>query len=301
MEKPNFYGIMPANVRYDKNLKPMEKILYTEITALSNKEGYCFASNSYFGELYEVNKKTVSTWVNNLEKQGYIKIVLIYKQGTKEITERRIYINQKVSPVNKNVDTYPQKNGEVSIKKSIGYPQKNGEVSIKKSIGYPQKNGDPIHKKMEDNNTSIILQDDVVNNITTTQKETTKEIEQQQQVVAINLAKKELSKLCDNKFAIDTALLTHRYKIQTLYKYLGRDKFLETFEKIQESSYLREQAKNIGQFLNWLFSSKKENFQNVFNDAYADKDKKNDNNSTESVAYVEADENSFDFSMWEVD
>ncbi|MBS6020434.1 MAG: helix-turn-helix domain-containing protein [Leptotrichia wadei] len=288
MEKPNFYGIMPANVRYDKNLKPMEKILYTEITALSNKEGYCFASNSYFGELYEVNKKTVSTWVNNLEKQGYIKIVLIYKQGTKEITERRIYINQKVNPVNKNVDTYPQK---------------NGEVSIKKSIGYPQKNGDPIHKKMEDNNTSIILQDDVVKNINTTQKEneTTKEIEQQHQLIAINLAKKELSKLCDNKFAIDAALLTHRYKIQTLYKYLGRDKFLETFEKIQESSYLREQAKKIGQFLNWLFSSKKENFLNVFNDVYADKDKNSVNNSAESVACTEANEDNFDFSMWEVD
>lgn len=289
MEKPNFYGIMPANVRYDKNLKPMEKILYTEITALSNKEGYCFASNSYFGELYEVNKKTVSTWVNNLEKQGYIKIVLIYKQGTKEITERRIYINQKVSPIDKKTDTYPQK---------------NGEVSIKKSIGYPQKNGDPIHKKMEDNNTSIILQDDVVNNnITTTQKEseTTKEIEQQHQLIAINLAKTELSKLCDNKFAIDTALLTHRHKIQTLYKYLGRDKFLETFVKIQESSYLKERAKNIGQFLNWLFSSKKENFLNVFNDVYADKDKNSVNNSAESVAYVEANEDNFDFSMWEVD
>lgn len=284
MEKPNFYGIMPANVRYDKNLKPMEKILYTEITALSNKEGYCFASNSYFGELYEVNKKTVSTWVNNLEKQGYIKIVLIYKQGTKEITERRIYINQKVSPVNKNVDTYPQK---------------NGEVSTKKSIGYPQKNGDPIHKKMEDNNTSIILQDDVVNNTTQKENETTKEIEQQHQLIAINLAKTELSKLCVNKFAIDTALLTHRCKIQMLYKYLGRDKFLETFTKIRESSYLQEQAKNIGQFLNWLFSSKKENFLNVFNDVYADKDKKSDSN--ESVAYVEADEKSFDFSMWEGD
>ena len=167
---------------------------------------------------------------------------------------------------------------------------------------YPQKNGDPIHKKMEDNNTSIILQDDVVNNnITTTQKEneTTKEIEQQQQVVGINLAKKELTKLCNNKFAIDTALLTHRYKIQMLYKYLGRDKFLETFTKIRESSYLQEQAKNIGQFLNWLFSSKKENFLNVFNDVYADKDKKSDSN--ESVAYVEADEKSFDFSMWEGD
>lgn len=169
---------------------------------------------------------------------------------------------------------------------------------------------EPVQNVLVQNSTDILntkelnTKDDVVNNnITTTQKEneTTKGIEQQHQLIAINLAKTELFKLCDNKFAIDTALLTHRYKIQMLYKYLGRDKFLETFTRIQESSYLKEQAKNIGQFLNWLFSSKKENFLNVFNDVYADKDKNSVNNSTESVAYVEADENSFDFSMWEVD
>lgn len=34
MEKPNYFAIMPASVRYDKNLKPMEKIIYSEITAL---------------------------------------------------------------------------------------------------------------------------------------------------------------------------------------------------------------------------------------------------------------------------
>lgn len=287
MEKPNFYGIMPANVRYDKNLKPMEKILYTEITALSNKEGYCFASNSYFGELYEVNKKTVSAWVNNLEKQGYIKIVLIYKQGTKEIIERRIYINQKVSPINKNVDTYPQK---------------NEEVSTKKSIGYPQKNGDPIHKKVEDNNTRLILQDDVVNNnINTTQKEndTTETKEQQHQVFVLNLAKKEMSKLCNNQFAVETALMAYRNKIQSLYKFLGREKFLETFEKIHESSYLKEQSKNTGQFFNWLFSSKKENFLNVFNDTYADNDKKPSAIDEAITVFVEPDKDNFDFSMWE--
>ena len=272
MEKPNFYGIMPANVRYDKNLKPMEKILYTEITALSNKEGYCFASNSYFGELYEVNKKTVSAWVNNLEKQGYIKIVLIYKQGTKEIIERRIYINQKVSPINKNVDTYPQ------------------------------KNGDPIHKKVEDNNTRLILQDDVVNNnINTTQKEndTTETKEQQHQVFVLNLAKKEMSKLCNNQFAVETALMAYRNKIQSLYKFLGRKKFLETFEKIHESSYLKEQSKNTGQFFNWLFSSKKENFLNVFNDTYADNDKKPSAIDEAITVFAEPDKNNFDFSMWE--
>ena len=106
MEKPNYFGILPANVRYDKNLKPMEKILYTEISSLTNKDGYCYATNSYFSRLYEVHKNTVGTWINNLEKQGYIKTVLIYKKGTKEIIERRIYINQKIDvPINEKVDT----------------------------------------------------------------------------------------------------------------------------------------------------------------------------------------------------
>lgn len=287
MEKPNFYGIMPADIRYDKNLKPMEKILYTEITALSNKEGYCFATNSYFAELYEVNKKTVSGWVSNLEKQEYIKIVLIYKKGTKEITERRIYINQKVTPVNKNIDTYE--------KKDVG-------VSTKNSIGYPQKSGDPIHEKVEDNNTRLILQDDVVNNnINATQKEndTTETKEQQHQVFVLDLAKKEMLKLCNNQFAIETALMAHRNKIQSLYKFLGKEKFLETFEKIHESSYLKEQSKNTGQFFNWLFSSKKENFLNVFNDAYADNDKKPSAIDEAITVFVEPDKDNFDFSMWE--
>ena len=141
MEKPNFYGIMPADVRYDRNLKPMEKILYTEITALTNSKGYCFATNSYFAELYEVHKNTVGTWISNLEKQGYIKTVLIYKKGTKEIMERRIYINQKnVIPINEKIDT-----------------PINEKVDT-----YQRKACDPINEKVEDNNTRLILNNNII-------------------------------------------------------------------------------------------------------------------------------------------
>ena len=141
MEKPNYFGILPANVRYDKNLKPMEKILYTEISSLTNKDGYCYATNSYFSKLYEVHKNTVGAWINNLEKQGYIKTVLIYKKGTKEIIERRIYINQKNdTPINENVDTYQQKDLE----------------PINKKIDTP------INENIEENNTSI---NNKINNI----------------------------------------------------------------------------------------------------------------------------------------
>jgi len=121
-EQPNYYSIIPAHVRYDKELKPMEVIMYGELTALSNKYGYSYASNNYFAELYNVHKKTVSTWISNLKEKGYIDTVVIRDENM-TVTERRIYI------------TAP-------------YPSNHGE-------GYPQKSGDPIHKKTEENNTRI--------------------------------------------------------------------------------------------------------------------------------------------------
>ena len=39
-EQPNYYAIIPATVRYEKNLKSAEKLLYGEITGLANKSGY---------------------------------------------------------------------------------------------------------------------------------------------------------------------------------------------------------------------------------------------------------------------
>lgn len=100
MENPNYYAILTADVRYDEELCPMEKILYSEISALSNRNGYCNATNKYFVELYKSHKDTVSRWINNLKKQGHVKIEMIYKN--KRVIERRIY------PIGKNADRYRQ-------------------------------------------------------------------------------------------------------------------------------------------------------------------------------------------------
>ena len=90
--KPSYYAIIPAEVRYSK-LKPNAKLLYGEITALSSKEGYCFATNNYFAKLYNVTKNTISLWVSQLHKAGFISVELI-KKG-EQITERRIGITKK--------------------------------------------------------------------------------------------------------------------------------------------------------------------------------------------------------------
>ena len=99
-ENPTYYANIPANVRYS-NLKPNAKLLYGEITALSNKLGYCFASNSYFAELYGVSKNTVSRWIGDLNKLGFITIS-IERNSNNQITKRIIGIDKKVdTPIDK--------------------------------------------------------------------------------------------------------------------------------------------------------------------------------------------------------
>ncbi len=109
MENKNYYAIIPAPVRYCKYLKANEKLMYGELTALSNDKGFCFASNEYFSNLYDVSKTSISKWISNLEKNGFIKIKMIYERGTKQIKQRRIYIApllKKTSiPIEENFNT----------------------------------------------------------------------------------------------------------------------------------------------------------------------------------------------------
>ena len=90
MNKPNYYAVIPANVRYNKTLTPNAKLLYAEITALCNMNGKCTASTKYFCTIYEVSRISVQKWLKILEDKNYIKRVNIYKQGSKELETRII-------------------------------------------------------------------------------------------------------------------------------------------------------------------------------------------------------------------
>lgn len=112
--KPNYYAIIPANVRYDKDLTPNAKLLYGEITALSNQEGYCWATNSYFASLYGVSNVSVSKWVSQLENKNYVQTKLVYEKNSKQIKERRIYIQPCIkenfnTPIKEKFNTYETK------------------------------------------------------------------------------------------------------------------------------------------------------------------------------------------------
>ena len=90
-EKPNYYAVLPASVRYDKRLRPAARLLYAEITALCNTSGYCTASNSYFCGIYETTDRSVRGWIQQLVDCGYIRSQII-RDDRGEVQERRISI-----------------------------------------------------------------------------------------------------------------------------------------------------------------------------------------------------------------
>lgn len=140
MDNPNYYAIIPAKVRYDKELMANAKLLYGEITALCNDKGICWARNEYFASLYHVSNETISRWISQLNKKEYIKVKMFYKKDSKEIDKRIISINQY--PIDENVNTYCQEN-------------QSNTLLTKTSIPYIQKNQGGIDKNVKENITSI--------------------------------------------------------------------------------------------------------------------------------------------------
>lgn len=128
-EKPNYYAVIPANVRYDKNLKANEKILYGEIAALLDKTGTCYASNNYFARLYKVDPSAISKWISNLEKNDYLEIS--YIRAGKEIRQRNI----KIIGIDKYQEGYCQKSKETEEEEERKYIKENIFELVEKNLG----------------------------------------------------------------------------------------------------------------------------------------------------------------------
>lgn len=127
----SYYAVIPATVRYDKDLPFGAKLLYGEITALSNQRGYCFAQNAYFAKLYGLSTSTISRWISKMVQKGYLKLEIIFIKDTKAVDERRLYICD--IPYGKNEDTPAQKCKE----------------------GIRKNEHTPIRKNAQDNNTRL--------------------------------------------------------------------------------------------------------------------------------------------------
>lgn len=153
--KIGYYAVLPATILFNQDLKPNEKLLYAIITALANRQGYCFASNNYLAELLGVKAHTISIWVSHLSKMKFVCVELV-KNEKNEIIQRRIYPNDspcnlKGIPYVTNI-TYPY-----IIKNTEGMLQKRqyNNINIKIDrffnfiIGKENQNPEKFNKEQE--------------------------------------------------------------------------------------------------------------------------------------------------------
>lgn len=126
MESPGYYAIITARVRYDKNLCSNAKLLYGEISALTNTSGVCWAGNLYFANLYNVSVETISRWVSSLRDAGHITVEIDKAAGN----TRKISL---AYPIDEKINTYCAKDQEVLTKRSIAIDE-NVKSYIRKNI-----------------------------------------------------------------------------------------------------------------------------------------------------------------------
>jgi len=84
----NYYYIIPAKLVEDGN--PTKALLYGLITSLTNKEGYCWATNKYLAEkLGKKDASIIRTYLTELESEGWIQI------KDRDSRSRKIIIDKK--------------------------------------------------------------------------------------------------------------------------------------------------------------------------------------------------------------
>ena len=118
-ERPGYYAIIPADVRYDDRIPANAKLLYGEISALIGEEGFCFASNEYFMRLYQLSFSTISRLFKKLEDHGYIKRDF-EKVQKGQVVRRKVYLNVSLPEIHP-----PLKNSNTSSQKKEDPPPKN--------------------------------------------------------------------------------------------------------------------------------------------------------------------------------
>lgn len=142
-EIPSYYSIIPADVRYDKRLTPNAKLLYAEITALTNMNGQCFATNEYFANLYGVSKTSVSKWIKNLIDCGYLTSEITYKEGSKEIDKR--YLSLVKYPIEEKLNTPIEEklkdNNTTKVEYNNTLTESNIKEALQKWLNYKKERG----------------------------------------------------------------------------------------------------------------------------------------------------------------
>ena len=124
--KAGFYMVIPADVWKDQDLPANAKLLYGGISALICSDGYCFASNEYLAETFDMTHETIARLITKLEKAGHIRRV-IERDKTGQIVGRKLFLKVSVTDgwgIDKKINTPLQKN-QGGIDQKVKYTDKS--------------------------------------------------------------------------------------------------------------------------------------------------------------------------------
>lgn len=124
MEKEqSYYMVIPAFV-WNSEISAKAMILYGHIVVLTNKMGYCFASNDYFALQMKCNTRTIQRCFVELESNNFITRENVYKENSKEVDVRKIFLSS----------AHDKKVTRASVKKVTRPNDKNDIRPIDKNV-----------------------------------------------------------------------------------------------------------------------------------------------------------------------
>ena len=118
----SLYSVIPARVRDDHTLRPNAKLLYGELSALAQAEGYCWAWNARLAETLGISKRTVEDLLRQLRDRGHIRMEVERDPDSQEVLRRKIWI---CGPPGISVPPPRDFTGRVPVKME-GPPRENG-------------------------------------------------------------------------------------------------------------------------------------------------------------------------------
>jgi len=150
MAKREFTGVfIPAKIWESKELIPAEKMLLGEISALSERDGYCSASRQHFADWLHCTVQGVTYYFKKLEASGFLKIVRTQGERSKIYLNReRFYDTSKVDLPESPTYQYPKVPLTGVVSPTYGGSKPHlPEIQVKENIIYNNKYKEQESKK----------------------------------------------------------------------------------------------------------------------------------------------------------
>lgn len=158
------FAIIPASVRFDERLQMGARLLYGDILGLSNIHGYCYATNAFFAHHYNTVEKTITRWINSLEKCGHIQRIII-RDERKQVIERRLKPCGLDTFKTRNFNVPPAKNFNVPPARNINVPYNNTS-----SINTSNNNNVVVDKYSNTNNKELVKNEPTTSQVNLSKK-----------------------------------------------------------------------------------------------------------------------------------